>query len=414
MARPTNETLLISAILNTGDVHLATHMGVRAEHFGDGHRPKYQWIQNCYKQFGSCPSVASFMSTFPTFPHDQDQTEALLVSHLIKRDKAKVDLLARARSSLEALERDEVEDAYRLFDDLRMDVATVKPDNALVDHTFMDNYSDHPEPRIKVPWATLEGRTSGLGGGELWYFAARQGQGKSSFLLDMAAEAACEGKKVIVYSLEMTKRQTQVRLHAALGRRLGIRHIDANAMLRRTWASAQYKDLLQQIEARVPGQVFVHEVSMGMVTPAVVDQHANDFDLSVIDYVGLMRNDERIPAIKDYRIIAEISNGLKAVALGKHHSIIAASQINRDGVSNSWRPPALHTLAQSDHLGNDGDVVITMKRYGLGASVCSVEKNRHGGTGTPFFTKYDANRGDFAEITRDEADEIRASEQDES
>jgi hypothetical protein len=412
MARPSNETLLLSAILNTGDVNLAAYLGVRPEHFGEGHRPKYQWILNCYKQFGSVPSVASFMSTFPTFPYDEDQQEARLVAHLIKRAKAKVDLLGKARAALVSLEHDEVEDAYALFEDFRMDVTVARPDNALVDHGFMDNYEDTPEDRIRMPWSSLDGRTWGIGGGELWYFAARQGQGKSSFLLDMAAEAAMAGKKVVVYSLEMTKRQTQVRLHAALGKRLGIRGIDSNAMLRRTFVPAQYKDLLQQIEARVPGQIFVHEVSMGLVTPAVVDQHAADFDLSVIDYVGLMRNDERVPAIKDYRIIAEISNALKGIALGKHHSIIAASQINRDGVSQHWRPPALHTLAQSDHLGNDGDVVITMKRYGLGTSVCSLEKNRHGSSGVCFWTKFDANRGDLSEITRDEADEIRASEED--
>jgi hypothetical protein len=414
MARPTNETLLISAILNTGDVNLAAHQGVRPEHFGIGHRPKYQWILNSYKQFGSCPPVASFMSAFPEFPYDPDNQESRLPAYLIKRDKAKIDLLARTRSSLELLERDQVEEAYGLFDDFRLDVAVVKPDNALVDHSFMDNYSDPLEPRVKMPWPTLEGRTWGIGGGELWYFAARQGQGKSSFLIDMAAEAAWTGRRAIIYSLEMTKRQTQVRLHAALGRRLGVKNIDANAMLHRTWPAAQYKDLLQQIEAKVPGETFIHEMSMGIVTPAVVDQHANDFDVSFVDYIGLMRNDDRVQAIKDYRIIAEISNGLKAIALAKHHSIISASQINRDGIGNSWRPPALHTLAQSDHLGNDGDVVITMKRYGLGASVCSLEKNRHGTTGVPFFTKYDANRGDFAEITRDQADEIRASEQDES
>lgn len=53
-----------------------------------------------------------------------------------------------------------------------------------------------------------------------------------------------------------------------------------------------------------------------------------------------------------------------------------------------------------------------MKRYGLGASVCSLEKNRHGSSGKCYWTKYDANRGDFSEITRDEADEIRTAEED--
>jgi replicative DNA helicase len=152
-------------------------------------------------------------------------------------------------------------------------------------------------------------------------------------------------------------------------------------------------------------------MSMGLVTPALVNSRANDFDLSVIDYVGLMRNDEGLPAIKDYRIIAEISNGLKATCLAKMHPIIAASQINRDGVNErQWRPPKLHTLAQSDHLGNDGDVVITMKRFGLGAAVSSIEKNRHGASGEVYFNRFNANHGDFSEITRDEADNIRMSE----
>jgi replicative DNA helicase len=219
------------------------------------------------------------------------------------------------------------------------------------------------------------------------------------------------GKSVVFYSLEMTRRQAQVRLHAALGRRLGHK-VDANAMLRRTWPHADYKHLLQSIEEQVPGSVHIHEMSMGLVTPGLVNSHAGDFDLSVIDYVGLMRNDEGLPAIKDYRIIAEISNGLKATCLAKYHPIIAASQINRDGVSVRWRPPALHTLAQSDHLGNDGDVVITMKRFGKGAAVSSIEKNRHGSSGDLFFNLYDANHGDFREITKDEAEEIKDRDED--
>jgi replicative DNA helicase len=404
--------MLISAILNTGDVHLAANLGVRPEHLLSTHRTKYEWLLTNYRQFGTCPSLANFMATFPEFPHDPDEHDGRLVAHLVKRHHAKQDLFNRTRNALVDLERDDVEEAFSRFEDFRIDVTVAKPDNALVDHSFLDGYEDTPEPRVRMPWESLQQRTRGIGGGELWYFAARQGHGKSSMLIDIAAEAAMEGKSTIIYSLEMTKRQTQVRLHAALGKRLGIKHIDANAMLHRNYNPTMYKDLLQQIEERVTGTVHIHEVSMGLVTPAVVDHHAGDYDLSVIDYVGLMRNDERVPAIKDYRIIAEISNGLKSIALGKHHSIIAASQINRDGVSTSWRPPAMHTLAQSDHLGNDGDVVITMKRYGKGCAVSSVEKNRHGSSGDVYFNKYDANRGDFSEITRDEADEIRATEED--
>lgn len=410
MARTTHETLLISSILNSGDVHLAASFGVRPEHF-DGYRGEYQWILNYYAQYASCPSLVEMQTAFPHFPHDADQTDARWAAYEVKRVFSKKEIRDRITQASIHLQKDNVEDAAAALEDFRMDVATAKPTNALLDHKFLDDYFDTHESRIKLPWPTLQAKTDGIGPGELWYFAARQGHGKSSYLIDIATEAVMNGQNVCLYSLEMTKRQTQVRLHAALGHRLGL-PVDANAMLRRSYDPVSYKRLLQAIEERVPGTVAIHEVSMGLVTPAIVDSNAGDFDLSIVDYIGLMRNNDMTPAIKDYRVIAEISNSLKSIALSRHTGIIAASQINRDGVSTSWRPPAIHTLAQSDHLGNDGDVVITMKRFGLGASAHSLEKNRHGQSGICYFTKYDANRGDFSEITRDEADEIKMGDED--
>ena len=403
--------MLISAIVNTGDLHLGRGMGVRPEHFSSTYRFTYEWLFNFNQSYGKCPDRDELLMAWPNVPYYPDYTHGISAANEIKRVHGRADLFARMNLATEHLQRGEVEDAFAVFQGVHLDVAVKPPENALLDHAFLDGYEDRREPRIPLPWQSLQTRTDGIGPGELWYFAARQGHGKSSFLLDIAAGAALAGRNVIIYSMEMTKRQTQVRLQAAIGHRLGEK-VDASAMLRKTWPHADYKNLLQVIEDSCPGQIMIHEVSGGQVTPALVDQNAPKYDLSVIDYVGLMRNDDRIPAIKDYRIIAEISNSLKATALSRNHAIIAASQINRDGVSNHWRPPALHTLAQSDHLGNDGDVVITMKRYGLGAAVSSLEKNRHGASGICFFNKYDANNGDFSEITRDQADDIKMAEED--
>ena len=129
--------------------------------------------------------------------------------------------------------------------------------------------------------------------------------------------------------------------------------------------------------------------------------------MHMVDYIGLAKTDDGRRAVQDWRNVAEISNQLKEIALAKSTRIISASQINRDGAGPSPRPPALHTLAQSDHLGNDGDVVLTMKRYGIGAGVFSVEKNRHGPSQNLFYTLYDPNRGDFSEISSDRANDIK-------
>lgn len=145
---------------------------------------------------------------------------------------------------------------------------------------------------------------------------------------------------------------------------------------------------------------------MGRVSPGVVANRAQDYDLNIVDYVGLMYTDDGRPAIKDWREMAEISNQLKEIALSKSARIIGASQINREGDTHGRRPPRLKTLAQSDHLGNDGDVVLTMKRYGL-ATVLSAEKNRHGEAERLFYTNFLPNDGDFREIDADTAEERR-------
>lgn len=53
---------------------------------------------------------------------------------------------------------------------------------------------------------------------------------------------------------------------------------------------------------------------------------------------------------------------------------------------------------------------MTMKRFGNGAMVYSLEKNRHGASGDVWFSRFDPNNGLFDEITRAEAEAIRERE----
>jgi len=411
MARTTPETLLISALLNQMDPSAAKQYGVLPEHFV-GYRDEYEWIQSHWAQFGVCPTVDALKTVYRDFPHTPDQTDVRFPSSEVRRNAASRAIARAFMRGSDSLARGDVEGAYEQIVGLRMETVSVKPSNALVDPAFMDDYYDTDEVRVPMPWNTLQGVTNGQGPGELWYFAARQGKGKSSFLTRMACQSAMAGHRVLFYSLEMTKRQVQVKTHSILGRDLGLR-VDHRAMLHRTFDSAEYKTLLQTIEQQVPGHIDIHTPDMGMVTPSVIAARAGEYDQVFVDYIGLVKADDGTPAIKDYRVIAEISNELKQIALSKKTRIVAAAQINREGVSAQMRPPKLHTLAQSDHLGNDGDVVLTMKEYGRGASVVSVEKNRHGASGNLFWTAFDANAGHYGEISREKADEIlEASEDD--
>ena len=406
--RHTPETLLLSAVLNSEDAFTAKEFGILPAHM-KGYRDEYEWILAYHEQYGSCPTVAEFTTKFPDVPVDPDADEARWAAQEIKRSHAARDLLVRCNKAVEMLATGNVEDAFEQVRGAQLEIVAARPANALVDPQFMDDYDEEQADRVEVPWRTLQKLTNGIGEGELWYLAARQGNGKSSYLVDMAVHAAFNGHRVCFYSMEMTKRQIQVRAHAAMAHRLGF-NVDEHAMLHRNFDEGQYREVLGAIREHLEecgGEFAVHVPSMGKVTPGAIAGLADDYDMHMVDYVGLMYTDDGRPVIRDWRDIGEVSNQMKEIALAKSTRIVSASQVNRDGDSPSPRPPALRHLAQSDHLGNDGDVVLTMKRYGMGAGIFSVEKNRHGPSLSLFYTMYDPNRGDFTEISSDKANDIK-------
>lgn len=410
MARTTPETLLLSALINLGDAHAAKQFGITPASL-NGYRSEYEWIQSYYDRYGGCPSQSAFLASFPQFPFADDQTDVRYPADEVRRAAAARKITKAIMKATSALTSGNVEEAYEQFQDMRMETYVSRPTSLLVDHTFMDHYTTVENDRIPVPWGTLQSCTNGIGRGELWYIAARPQNGKSSYMTYIAAEAAMAGLRVNMYSLEMPKRSVQVRTHAVLGHMLG-HEVDAKAMQHRRFDPLKYKQILQDIEDRVPGVIDIHEASAGPVSPGVVASRAGDYDLTIIDYAGLMRSNTGSRAVEDWRHLAAISNELKEITLAKNISILAASQINREGDTPGPRPPKLKHLAQSDALGQDGDVVLTMKRYGQGAAVFSVEKNRSGESSHLFWTKFDANKGDFREITREQADDIRDQEED--
>jgi len=399
--------LLLSSIINTQDAFAGrSHSVVPAQLIG--YRDEYEWILRHYERLNSCPTRSEFLTQFPDFPLSEDQVDARYPAMRIREAASVRDLQRRIITAQRFLTEKKVEEAFSEIQGVHLDLSVGRPDNVLVDPGFLDDYESLASgaDRVPLPWNTLQGKTNGIGPGELWYFAARQGHGKSSFLIAMAVAAAQQGLRTCIYSLEMRKRLVQVRSHVAAGHLLGM-DVDAYAMLHGQFDQRDYKELLDTISTAFPGEIHIHDQTSGRVTPGVIASHAADYDLNIVDYVGLMYTDDGRPAISDYRAMAEISNQLKEISLAKATRVLGAAQINRDGDNSLKRPPKLKSLAQSDHLGNDGDVVITMKRYGRDACALSLEKNRNGDSERMFWTNYLPNIGEFGEITRDEADEIR-------
>jgi replicative DNA helicase len=403
--RPNTESRIISALINSGDVTAAPRYGV-AESMFVSHSSEYRWLVSFPAAFGHQPSVESLKAKFPDFPYSPDYTDVAFICSEVRQSHDQRQLVKAIKDASEAIYAGDIEEAYSAVHAVARggQSSAFELSNALHDETVLDYYEE-PLDKIVLPWPTLQEMTGGAEPGGLWYWAARLGQGKSWTLAAITRQALLEGKRVAMFSLEMPKRQVLTRIHAILAPELGIkvRHTDLKG---RHFDPISYRKLLSKIKEEVPGELFVIDSSKGQITTADIASLTNGMDLVLIDYAGLLASPLGRRAVDDWRNMAAISNVLKEIAATNNLPIISAAQINREGESGGSKPPKVNNLAQSDALGQDADVVVTMKRLSKTVMVYSLEKNRDGEGHTLWYSRYLPNEGRFEEIKFERARDL--------
>jgi hypothetical protein len=403
--KPSSEALLVSSLVNLHDSTLSTTYGVDPSML-IGFEAELRWVQSFESVYGYAPSADALLSRFPSFPHS-DASDAAFAADEVRQAASQRSLRLAVRNASIAIGNGDYTEAAIALDGYVPMALAKPPQNMLWDTTFLADYETRPDA-LDLPWPTLQEVTGGIRPGDLWYLAARLGQGKSWTALEIVGCALMAGRRVNIFSLEMSADQLMTRLYCILGNVIGI-HVDHRAMRDRVFDLVAYRKLLGKIKDEVPGEVFVYDSSAGACTPTMVKGHAGEADLTVIDYVGLMST-QGMRAVDDWRTMASISNELKTIAIAKNTRILSLAQINREGDTISKYPPRVKNLAQSDALGQDGDVILTHKQYARAATIFSVEKNRHGVSGIPFYTRFQPNQGSFPEITEEIADDLRDRE----
>lgn len=255
---------------------------------------------------------------------------------------------------------------------------------------------------MPVPYHSLMRETQGLGLGELWYLAARLGQGKSWYLPLFAACAAEYGIETAVLTAEMPKRQWINRIHkiAAPDKKTRKELHDGDVKVRQA-AMERMPAWLDNIEV-----LDSSDIEMGVRSVRVL---SHERKLIVGDHVGLFRDAKGSRSIEDWRNAASISNDLKEIALASQIGLLFGVQVNREGESGGHKPPKVSQLAQSDALGQDADVAIVMRRMGEGAMMLETGKNRSG-PNVRWYSMFDPKNGDFSEIDKDKALNIQIND----
>lgn len=215
-----------------------------------------------------------------------------------------------------------------------------------------------------------------LGGGfqrsDLIILAARPGQGKTSFAMNCAVNAALsrrpDTKKpyvVAVFSLEMSAVQLARRILCSVGNfdMSKANRADINAA---GWAK------LYDAEARLKDtRLYIDE--SGSVTPAEVLskcralKHTVGLDFVMIDYLQLMQSGKRIDNI--VREIAEITRALKLAAKELDVPVLLLSQMSRDIEKRKDPTPQLSDLRDSGAIEQDADIIFFLDRSAKSSGV---------------------------------------------
>lgn len=250
--------------------------------------------------------------------------------------------------------------------------------------TELELRKETPELRgVPSGIARLDSYTGGFLNGQLVVVAARPGQGKTAFALNVCRRMVLAGGAALFVSLEMTVSELVERLVAQetqtdsvllrRGQGLTIRHwTEFHDMERR------YQDAALYIadDVQTPAQV-------ASVVRRFRARHPQQKAIAAVDYLQLMRLAGNKGASRA-ELVGEVSAGLKRLAKSCAMPILELSQLNRSS-EHETRAPRLSDLRDSGAIEQDADVVLfpyNPNKVVDGTVEIVLGKNRNGATGT--------------------------------
>src|SRR3990167_7409042 len=203
---------------------------------------------------------------------------------------------------------------------------------------------------ISTGFEPLDNYIHGFYADELIILASRPSIGKSALALFLADKIS-KTKKVIYYSLEMTKLQLAQRIVTCntgvpLWKiRKGFLDLEDNTAIDKYWA--QFKSENRQLY--INDQIFKLEDILASC------ESTGKPDIIFVDYIQLLLSDMRE---KRYIQVGDQSRALKELSKKLHCPVVALCQLNRQSELRKDQMPELSDLRESGSLEADADVVL--------------------------------------------------------
>ena len=197
--------------------------------------------------------------------------------------------------------------------------------------------------------------TSGLHGGEMIVIAARPSMGKTSLAMNIVEHVTVDQKLPVgVFSLEMTAESLVLRMLCSRSR-VNLRNIRDGFL-----AERDFPKLTGSAGKLAGAPLYIDDTSglsiLQLRAKARRMYQQYGIKLFVVDYLQLLNSTSR-RAENRQQEIADISNGIKALAKELNVPVLVLSQLNRELEKDKSRKPRLSDLRESGAIEQDADLV---------------------------------------------------------
>jgi replicative DNA helicase len=201
---------------------------------------------------------------------------------------------------------------------------------------------------VSMPWSGVSAATMGLHRQQLIVMMAPPSRGKTSFGLQIAGHAAASGRRVAIWTMEMSPLSIFRRMVSQLSACPVGKRADSLSAIQREGQSLA----LESLEGN---PVAIDSKSRSVARFAQFCRRYRA-DLAIVDYLQLIRGTARQSnrAVE----VSENSRGLKLMSMDLDIPVLALSQVDRSSVKGDNARIGLHSAKESGDIENDADVMM--------------------------------------------------------
>lgn len=252
-----------------------------------------------------------------------------------------------------------------------------------------------PFIEIDTGYSSLNQFTNGFHRGELIILAARPGMGKTALMLNMVIRQIKNGEKVMIFSLEMSKKSLVERMVAMLSG-VSLQKIRRGNLLDKELdIIAAAFDYLNENKDKL---IIVDKSNMTINDIKIeIRKRKENVDIVYVDYLQLINsaseyNNKNVE-------VGEVSRIAKVLARELDVAVVMLAQLSREVERRTNKKPVLSDLRDSGEIEQNADIVLFLYRPGyyseIGQEIDTEEteiiiaKHRNGPTGSIklYFTK---------------------------